>query len=476
MKRIITLMLAAGLFMGATAATAEASAEINVSGKYVMTGAYTNNPTGSNGLLLWGDTGSDFSVRQRIEMDLSFSNSENLSAHMRLRMPARNIWGESPFGVGGGALPIDLKLAYVDWYVPSTDVMVRMGLQAVALPTVLGSSVLDDFVAGVSVIAPFNDMVSLTAHWLRPVDDTAGNYNTSSGLDVLAVTLPVTMDAFSITPWFAYGMATDATAASLYATYSTPSSNYAASVPHAFNTAALTGESNWWLGFTSAITAFDPFSIALGFTYGSSSDVAGVAGRDSAGWLLDAKLAYNGGMYGVPALFGWYSTGDDFEGYSLGDPYSPIIDYNRIAQLSGGWAPTVTNAFFDQSMHGIAPNAGVYSASGTWALGLSYTGFQPTEAMTMGGHVKYVAGTNDYYSAMTFFDPNYLTNEDSFWEIAVYSTYEIYKDLQAAVEFNYMITDFANRWNTTYDLSGNRVMVNDGQNVFRATVGFRYMF
>lgn len=78
-----------------------------------------------------------------------------------------NTWGEQ--GVGGPGKAVTARLAYLDWLVPSADVLIRMGRQEVIMPSyVFNSPVLDGTLDGVTVHAPINEMVSLNAGWLRP--------------------------------------------------------------------------------------------------------------------------------------------------------------------------------------------------------------------------------------------------------------------------------------------------------------------
>ncbi len=425
MKRIITLALAAGLFLGASVQAN--AAEINISGKMVMTGAFADDLD----LIDGGAGNADFDVHQRLEVGIDIVNSENLKAHIRFRAPSNVIWGSGPLSVGGGNLSILLKQAYVDWFVPTTDVMVRMGLQPVHLPTTLGSPVIDDTMAGVSVIAPINDMVTFTAHWFRPWDTTTNGINSES-VDVFAITVPMNFDGFSVTPWAAYALAGENLATPAY----------------------MVAEDNWWIGFASQFNMFDPFTFAIGAAYGRNSDINTGLGTsiDASGWIVDAKFAY-ATMYGTPALFGWYASGDDYQDSDLGR-LIPVQYYPGGGNASG-WG-NVTTAFFDQSQHGIAPTAGVTTPAGTWALGLSYSGFQPMDDLTLGGHVMWVNGTNELEPG-SISTVDYMDKDASVVELAAYATYEIYKDLQAAFEVNYLIEDLDNA--NGYNEDGLRVLL-----------------
>ncbi len=449
MKRIITLALAAGLFIGASAHAN--AAEIDVSGQWYMVGVGSDALGLSEGSALadGAKNESEFNVYQRIVVDVDITNSENLSAKIQFRAPSKQAWGAEPFNVGGGNWALDLRKAYIDWYVPTTDVLVRMGKQGFFLPTTFGSAVIDDNAAGISVVAPVNDNFAITAHWAR-AEDYASKYVVNNNgstttlatenVDLFALTAPFANDVVSVTPWIAYAMGGEASPTS-----ATP--GVVGGVP---SVGSLLGESNFWVGFASEFTMFDPFTFKLGFTYGSSDDVYSpvVNDNETSGWLVDGQIEYQT-AYGTPSLLGWYATGDD------------VNEGGRIANISSGWAPSYS-AFFDQSAATLADTSGVITPTGTWALGLCWTGFEATEDLTLGAHALWINGTNDDKVVTGGFDPAYMSDEDSVVELAAFGSYDIYKDLQAMFEVNYLIADSDRDVNE--------------ENGYRAAVGFKYSF
>ncbi len=461
MKKIITLLLATGLFWGAITQTAQAETQFDVSGQFLMFGEAVS------GILDFIDLpspfpGSDFSVKQRIEFDFRMSNSENLSAHLRLQTPDLAFWGmSSSVLVGGGQLSPSLKLAYIDWFVPRTDIMVRMGLHEIDFSSALGSAVLDDAVAGVSISAPLHENVSLTAHWFRPaITDSNHSYyqGIDDSFDVFALTLPVTFDTFSFTPWLVYGTLGESI---LYA--SIYSRNH-------YATYGILGIDNYWFGFNSEFRMFDPLTFKLGFTYASSHSVTphinptqtppnNNSPVESNGWLVDASVSYSG-IYGIPTLFAWYASGDDDNSLVSG-----VGDLGRIGSISASWGPS-HSAFFSQPGDFLA-RISVPSPAGTWGIGLSYDGFQPMEDLTLGGHVMYVQGTNSSEHG-AYRGTSFLSDKDSILELAVYADYSIYKDLQLSAGFNYMISDLNSDWFNSGIL--------DSENEYRAYIGVTYTF
>ncbi len=460
MKRIITLGLAAGIFMGLSANKAEA-VEIDVMGRLVMTGSYSNDlgltdgemNTVSQSLFSAGDPNDAFKINQRIEVAVFINNSENLRAHLRFRAPSSDAWGSDAFAAGGGTASVTLLQAYVDWFIPNTEIKMRMGLQPLTLPTTMGSPVFDDVMAGVSVTAPINKYITLTAHAMRALDYSevnAGGGNfisegvTSESLDVFALTAPMQFNGFAIQPWATVAVAGEGFE---FGVSRVPGTNrYAVTGSNRY----YVGSFNWWAGFKSELTLFDPFKATLGFAYGEAENIGGKTSLESNGYVVDTKLEYNT-QYGTPALVAWYASGDD------GD------NLHRMPQIGPSWA-SVTSAFFDQSQHSIAPATGVLGPQGTWAVGLAYTGFEAMKDLKLGGHIMYIRGTNDFDVAQNAnFDASYLSTNDSIVELAAFATYDIYKNLQAAFEVNYLINDADSNYG------------ND-ENGMRMLLGFRYSF
>lgn len=128
--------------------------------------------------------------------------SENLRGVVFFEM-GDFIWGRADGALGADGKSVEVKRSYIDWTVPNTDLMVRMGIQGLALPgAVAGSPVLDDDVAALALTYKFNDMVGLTAFWARPydlgIDDTKSadtklskDYgNAFDDMDLFGVVLP----------------------------------------------------------------------------------------------------------------------------------------------------------------------------------------------------------------------------------------------------------------------------------------------
>lgn len=144
MKKIFTLMLAAGMLLGA--ASGAKAIDFKASGEWLV-----GFGLGDGSLIKDVDNKKrhhedTFSAGQRVRLQLDAVASESLSGTVFFEI-GDQMWGQSE---SGGALGADstsvvkLKNAYIDWMVPNTDLKLRMGLQAVALPNVAGGSAIMD--------------------------------------------------------------------------------------------------------------------------------------------------------------------------------------------------------------------------------------------------------------------------------------------------------------------------------------------
>ncbi len=458
MKRIVTLALAAGLFMGATA-TAEA-VEISVDGKIVIAGFGYNglnfveddgHPVGSD----YGDNkNSGFDVWQRFQMGINFVASETLSGRFMFRAPNEEQWGNPNFrtpGNGKNHENFQVKEAYIDWIVPTTDISVRMGAQYFNSPYMLasGSPFIDDYGTGITVNAPINDMFALNFAWARMDTGNDGEGNgdgvlaTDDGYaDLFMLTAPITGEGFEVTPYFAFATVGERTDIGAYAVK------------------GLDGNFDaYYAGFSSMVTVFDPITIVADFLYSWADGHNGKGGISANGWLADLAIAYNTGN-GSLRLFGWYGTGDDAEDFNDGER-------GTIVALSSGWG-TSKSAFFDQAAFGIGPTSGVSTPTGTWAVGLEYDGYRPVEDLSLGAHVLWINGTNDadlFEGKALSIDPSYMSTEDSVIDISAWAIYDIYKELQVCFDVSYLIANFEeDNYNQEEE---------DG---FRAGVSFTYSF
>ena len=208
--------------------------------------------------------------------------SESLSGTVFFEI-GDQMWGNAESGgaMGADGKVVKVKNAYIDWMVPNTDLKLRMGLQAVAMPNVAGgSAIMDGDAAALVASYQFNDNVGLTALWMRPLNDNYtgtnaedepygnGYNNYLDNMDLFALMLPLKFDGVELTPWAMYGMqgknarfneggvdtADGALGVTLPGYY--PGMNGLA----LGNTSKAYG-SMFWAGLPVAITAFDPWKL-----------------------------------------------------------------------------------------------------------------------------------------------------------------------------------------------------------------------
>lgn len=470
MKRIVTLLLAAAMVLGAGAAHA---VDVKVKGSFNFVYMFTDNAGFQS-----NDTGNreddNFNVKQRVRTQVNFIASEYLQGVVMFEI-GDIYWGRGgSAGRGaGGALDTDgvnveTKHAYLDFLIPDTDISVRMGLQYLPLPmgTGYGNPVFGADVAGLVTSYKFNDMFALTAFWARPFDryqndDDRWGRSMDDELDMFGLVAPITGDGWSVTPWFVYA---NVGSASGYYEYIT---GYQAGFNQ--NNMVFGAEPNdranaWWVGGAFNVSMFDPLTFGLDVMYGSigGNDVAGFDDLRTRGWFLAANIDYTLD-WGVPGLFGWYSSGDDADDVA-DNKYGRI----PVVGVDDGFTPTSFGA--PGSIYGY-DTAISETMVGTWGIGLQIADMSFVENLTHTIRVAYYRGTNDEDLAGRGAIPLsgeavYMTSKDDAWEVNFDHQYQIYENLSTYLELGYIHLNMDEDWGNDY--------LDD--NAWRAQVGFVYKF
>lgn len=472
MKRIVTLLLAAGLVLGAAAGSQAADIKAK--------GTWQNNLSWADRAAPQEGEGDNFRASTRLRTQIDVIASENLKGVVFFEIGHQN-WGEAGDGnKDGGALGTDgravkVRYSYVDWVIPQTSAQVRVGLQPFGVPTfAVPMAVLDTDGAGITVSGQFTENVGATLFWLRPYN----NYNNDKhdAMDVVGLTVPLTFDGVKVTPFGMYSVIGKDTEFGDGGNNKKGVANgLLPAVPAAVAAAGLgyndlVGFSDddhgnaWWAGITGELTMFDPFRIAADFAYGSV-DMGEVAGFDlkRAGWYAalsaDYKLDYM-----TPGLVGWYASGDDDNAMD-GSERMPVID-SDVALTSYG---------FDGGTYNRSGIFNGTSLAGTWGILAELKDISFIEDLTHVVRFGYIQGTNhtsmvtgDWVAGMTDAGNDlYLTTKDGMWEVNVDSQYQIYKDLSLCVELGYINLDYdENIWgNDTYN-----------ENNFKAAMSLNYKF
>ena len=530
-KTCMVMLLAAGMLV--SAAGGASAIEFKAKGEWLVGfGVADTNLTKStrdnSGNKTKSNDQDDFNAAQRIRLQLDAVASEALSGTVYFEIGEQH-WGNSS---EGGALGADgnnqvkVKNAYIDWLIPQTEARLRMGIQATALPNVAGgSAIMDCDSAAIVGNYKFNDNVGLTFMWSRPVNDNFnGDFvdgNGKSGteknnyldnIDLFSLSMPLTFDGASITPWVMYGLrgknAMRGLADDQYDNYDepwetsdgilgrtltglTPGFNYATNL-NPLNSSSTSKQygSLFWAGLPVAITMFDPLNVELDINYGYAEAMGrydvlkrGVetvrASTERQGWLAKALVEYKMD-WGTPGIFGWYASGDDGNVKNGSERMPSIAGAGNFTSFIGdgnlSWGPNSLSC--DWSM----------SYAGTWGLGGQLKDLSFMENLKHTFRVAYWGGTNapsmvKYMNSSSSWqagyggDGPYLTTNDGLLEFNLVNELQIYENLSMNVELGYVVNMIDN---DTWRKAG----YNDGQgngsfqkqDAVKAQVVFQYSF
>ena len=494
-KQCMVALLAAGLFLGATGSAK--AIDFKAQGEWLVgfgagDDSLISKMNDKGASKQKADSDDKFAAAQRVRLQIDAVASEALSGTVFFEIGDQT-WGKAD---EGGALGADgngvikLKNAYIDWMVSQTDLKLRMGLQAVALPNVAGgSAVMDGDVAAVVANYKFNENVGLTALWMRPVNDNYSGWldandnrreaNYLDNIDLFALSLPLTFDGFEITPWVMYGMmgknaldgldaddnsnpwsrpgragsnqwgtADGALSYTLNGLYPGFNHNGLGSTSKAYG-------SMFWAGLPIAITALDPWNFELDLNYGyveamGRFDVEKRFGSgdwkrgstERQGFLAKALVEYKM-EWGVPGIFGWYASGDDGDVKNGSERMPSIAAAGNFTSFMGdgnlAWAPN--GAWYDRDL----------SYAGTWGVGLQIRDMSFVEDLKHTFRVAYWGGTNSpsmvkYMDSSTAWssgygtnDGPYLTTNDGLLEFNLVNSWQIYENLEANLELGYIV-------------------------------------
>ena len=507
MKKILTLMLAAGMLLGA--ASGAKAIDFKASGEWLV-----GFGLGDGSLIKDVDNKKyrhhdTFNAGQRVRLQLDAVASESLSGTVFFEI-GDQMWGnaESGAALGADGKVVKVKNAYIDWMVPNTDLKLRMGLQAVAMPNVAGgSAIMDGDAAAVVASYQFNDNVGLTALWMRPLNDNYtgtnaedepygnGYNNYLDNMDLFALMLPLKFDGVELTPWAMYGMQGKNTRFN-EGGVGTADGALDVTLPGylpGMNEFALgkTGKaygSMFWAGLPVAITAFDPLNIEFDINYGyveamgrydvlkrGTDLVRGNSKRE--GWLVKALVEYKMD-WGTPGIFGWYASGDDGNVKNGSERLPSIAGAGNFTSFMGdgnlAWGTGYN--FYDNNL----------TYAGTWGVGLQVADGSFVEDLKHTFRVAYWGGTNSpsmvkYMGSGVAWDDTtaaqdgpYLTTNDGLLEFNLVNSWQIYENLEANLELGYIVNMMdKDTWDKSY-ISEQRNW--SKQDAWKAQLIFAYTF
>ncbi|MCC8193615.1 MAG: outer membrane homotrimeric porin [Deltaproteobacteria bacterium] len=500
MKKLITLVVAGCMVLGSLGAAS--AVDVKVSGQWWFHYGYYSNAL----LVDKSDSGKHADrtrARQRVRTQIEFIADENLSAMLNLETNMH--WGDTDKGSGGpnntyGGLDADnatffIKRAHLDWTLPNTQVKTRMGIQGIAMPSVVfGNPVMNADVAGVSVSTQFTPELGLTFYWARPYDRTYyddaqndGN-NDLDDMDLFGIMLPIKTDVIRATPWamFAligkdsgfYGTQGDDTVGiNAAGNIAIIPGNYAANAynynrgqrrwnGNRLDTSRMDSQTyGWWAGTTLELPILDPFFVKIDGMVGGVE--TGVSEYDMFGWMVAADIGYKF-SWGALSLQGFYSSGDKDDD-DLGQ--LPIISADGEFATGGYGFGSHDWRRFDSMLS----NTG----QGMWGIGLKVADVSFVDnlkhtliAMYYGGTNKGDSWTNKrrpgdgIQKTGDRFSGNTLMTSDRAYEVNLLSEYKVNENLALKLDFAYIWLDLGDSWKDSGDTTGS----------FVTGIGVRYQF
>ena len=474
MKRIVTLILAAGLILGATSAAQAVDFKISGLMQHRVSFADRNFAKGN------GDDKMRAASRIRTQIDVIAS--ESLKGVVFFEIGHQN-WGKSAEGasLGTDGKEVKVRYSYVDWAIPQTDAKVRMGLQKYTLPnfTGIGSPILDADGAGINITNQFTENVAASLFWLRAENDNdpdMAEHDAHDAMDFIGLTVPLTFDGVKVTPWAMYGaIGRDSFDGAGSASGYGASETILAERMLPIGAPALLGAdidrhgNAWWVGVASELTYFDPFRVALDAAYGSVD--MGTVGKfdvERSGWFASILAEYKMDYF-TPGILFWYASGDDS---------SSTNGSERMPSIEGSW--TASSYGFDDNYGRIACDMLGLSNDGKMGVYLQAKDISFMEDLTHVLRVGFIKGTNNtemarnggaYISSADegFGRQLYMTTADKAWEVNFDTQYKIYQDLTLGVELGYINLDLdENVWGKDVD--------NYRENNVRGAVTLKYAF
>ncbi len=462
MKKLTTLVLAAGLVVSAFAGSASAGEfkpvlQFAEEFTYVDGGKYSDE---------------NFNAATRIRFGFDYVASEDLSATILFQY-RKGSWGHNGDDftadpAAHGETPafgdhFRMRLAYIDWTIPSTDIKVRMGRQPVVTPSyAFGSPILDGRGDAVSVNGAINENISLGLTWLRTDSETNGKKYVDDKLvygdddaDAVILNAEFAYDGFKIAPWAAYISVQKNAELGMSAFYNR-------------DIATKDGEDAsadaYVLGVSGELSMFDPFVFAIDALYSNTklNNVVSTSEDTFDGFYVGAKASYKFSN-GTAAFGGWYATGADESDRSLKG------DDNGFVLLDGGF--NASTILFGDNIIGCDSYNTLTDDSpfGTWGLIAEYAGFSFLENLSHTARVLYIEGTNE--NQPNAYNPGFgdsieLTEDDSAIEIDFDTTYQIYKNLSATLQLGYVF----------FDQSNLAPLAEEQDDIFRSALTFVYKF
>ena len=426
-----------------------------------------------------------FTIWQRFRLRTDFIAHENLKFRFSMRVN-NTAWGNGTYTVDNPAVAIQVWQAYLQFKWPGTDAEFIVGYQDWALPISSDAIFNTNPVFGGtrSAAAVFNvplaKGVNLVGGFSRFIDSNRDfdptTTQVSDEIDGYFLTLPITLEGFSATPWGMIGVVgRDADfLTGIGLANSCVGQTLASNLLSAGTVVAPLGFRNnqnlyWWAGAALSLTALDPFKFYADVMYGQGN--ASDRGKNLRGGLFfDLAAEYTGFDFMTPQLAFWYSTGEDS---------STTNGSERMPSVVGYWGPS-TSFLFDSSQ---AYNRSVMGVNnvGNWGFSLSLNKVSFIQDLTHRLTFTYARGTNspralraaNLLTGMGVYVQmgRDLTTQEYVMAVNFDHQYNIYENLAVIVETGWAHGEFQR------SVWGRRlVQANTNGDPIKVAVGLRYQF
>lgn len=351
----------------------------------------------------------NFNSRQKVALQLEAAASENICGQVNFDI-GDIIWGQEESGgaLGANSAIVKLANAYLSWSPASFPIKVRMGLQSLKTPALAsGNSIFNGTVGAVAVNWEFSEWFSTTLAWARPYNNNfstnMGNQGFLDNVDAFGLLFPLQFEKGRLIPWMVFAL-TEPNASRL-ANSAYPFGNFSAMGGDAGNfregmfpvggarhrnfsdangqRAISSRATSFWAGLTGEIDAHPHLNLSFDFAYGQNS-WADDSRLNRSGWLATINIE-SANNWGIPGIYGWYSSGDDA---------NPANGSERLPALDPGNSIKFSPLAYDGASY-IERDALIgNNLAGTLGIGVKAANLHILDKVSQTLRANYIRGTN----------------------------------------------------------------------------------
>ena len=432
-------------------------------------------------------TGDSFTIWERFRLRTDFIANESLKFRLGIRVNQK-AWGHDTFTVDNPAVSIDVYQAFLQFKIPSTDIMAHVGYFVLELPIsgtlfnanpVIGGTFASTAMVSIPVVDSFKIVTGFTRLLDVNKDFDTTTTQKADELDAYFLSLPISIEGFKASPWAAMAVlgrdinySTVGNGSAPRITNANLGNNMLPVLAYSSPSTALRNAQNlyWWAGGAFAVTALDPFKFYGDIAYGAGNQSDRSQNKRS-GWFFDLGAEYTGFDMVLPQAAFWYSSGEDSSARNGSE---------RMPRVSGFFQPC-NSMLFDNNTQLFGSGFTGLNPIGSWGFAFSLDKIKFIEDLKHRITFTYAQGTNSakalryanqltgvgYYAEMG----RDLTQNENVMAINIDHQYNIYENLSFAVESGWSHGNFQSSvWG--------RRFTNQAKNgdVWRAAVGLTYKF